>query len=152
MRLNLSSTMRGAALVACVCGVCLAPATAANPGDDSKIMSAVTEPTHVDFTDVALTDIVEYLSDFHGIPVSLDEAELAEIKVTGDSPFTYRSKTNGNVSTFPLYRALWEMLGKSGVSFMVADQKLLITSAKKARAWQADFTKGLGPQLKRGKQ
>lgn len=47
----------------------------------------------------------------------------------------------GNVSTFPLYRALWEMLGGSNVSFMIVDHKLLITSAKKSKAWQEDFVK-----------
>lgn len=110
---------------------------------DHAILTALNEPTSIDFTDVPLADCLDYLVDFHNIPIVIDEDGLKEVKVTRETPFTYKSKKEGNTSTFPLCRALWAMLGRSDVSFMIVDHKLVITSARKAKEWQADFAKNV---------
>lgn len=125
-------------------------AGAAEKASQAKILDALTSLTEIEFTDVPLSDCVEYLADYHDIPILLDEAALRQVKVGGTTPVSYQSKQQGD--SVHLFRALWEMLGKSDVSFMIDDRGLVITSATKARPWQADFTKSIEPQLRRGKK
>jgi hypothetical protein len=123
--------------------------SAAEKASQAKILDELTNSTQIDFTEVPLSDGIEYLADYHDIPIVLDETALGEAKVGLNTPISYQSKQANGV---PLYRALWEMLGKSQVSFMIEDRRLLITSPAKARAWQAEFVKSIAPQLERGKK
>jgi len=131
------------AIAVCICAVCVQPTFAADPIDplDVPIFEALFDTTSIDIKLVALPAFVEYLLDFHGVPIEVDWAGLSEVKIDRTTQFTYKSSKEGTRSNCPLYRALWEALGGRDLSFMIVDHKLTITSSKKAKAWQAAFVK-----------
>lgn len=113
---------------------------------DAEILAELFEPTMIEFRDVPLTDALEFLKDLHGVPMGLDEAAVKAAKIDRQIPLTYKSPVVNRRSTFPLYRALWEMLGGANVSFMIKDHKLLVTTAKAAEEWQREFVKSVESQ------
>jgi hypothetical protein len=143
-----SSIIWSIALAVCFWAALPGSASAIETSDprDAKILSELNTPTMIDFTNVSLSEGLEYLVEYHDITIGIDEIALKDVKVTPRTPFTYKTPRDGNKSTFPLYRALWELLGGSNVSFMIVDHKLLITSAKQAKEWQADFVKKVESQ------
>lgn len=84
------STIRALGFPACLLGVCVASAGAAERRDktDAQILDELESSTAIEFTDVPLQDCLDYLADFHELSIAIDEQGLAEVKVTRETPFT----------------------------------------------------------------
>jgi hypothetical protein len=102
---------------------------------DVRIRRALAQPTQVEFKDAPLKDAIAYLSDYHDIAIKLDEAALGKAGIDPDLPLTAELK---NV---PLEFALWKILAPNGMSFMIKDHVLTVTTEKAASAWQKEFAK-----------
>ena len=84
-------------------------------------------PTTLDFIETPLQDVVDYLKDLHHIEIQLDDTAMDAAKVSADAPVTV------NFKRVTLKKALHGILDKHGLSCVVADQVLLITTAKEAQ-------------------
>ena len=102
-------------------------ATAARcSADEEKINEALDSPTAMDFHEQPLSDVVEYLKERHGIRVQLDVKSLTDVGVSGDTPVTKAVK---GVS---LRSALRLLLRDYGLTYLIKDEVLLITTPEKA--------------------
>jgi len=116
-----------------------APARAVDMGglgpseSERRIREALKSPTEIDFVDTRLTDAIQVLKQRHGIEIQFDEAALEELRIATDTPITRR------VSGVSLRSALQLMLRELGLSYVIKDEVLLITSPDAAES--ADFMK-----------
>jgi hypothetical protein len=98
---------------------------------DLLVLRELNKSTQVDFTDVPLDSIAEYLSDLHGIPIYLDVEAFEKAGVAyKDLAFTKR------LSGVPLWQALRDTLAERKLSFMIKRHTLTITTRDEAGEWQ----------------
>ncbi len=98
---------------------------------DLKIWKELGASTQVDFNLVPLRDMADYISDYHRIAIYLDtEAFEKEGVVHKSLAFTHKSENQ------PLWKVLRDTLKPSGLSFMIKNHTLTITTATAAREWQ----------------
>lgn len=90
-----------------------------------KIRRALNEPTHLEFVETPLSDVVAYLKDLHGIEIQLDGQALEEV---GISPETPVSRTLRGIS---LRSALKLMLAPLDLAYVIKNEVLLITTQEK---------------------
>ncbi len=93
---------------------------------EKKIFKALEEPTELDFDNTQLSDVVSYLKDLHGIEIQLDNSALEWVGITSATPITRHAKG------IRLKSALKLVLRELDLSYMVADDVLLITTPERA--------------------
>jgi hypothetical protein len=89
---------------------------------EKKILEALAKPTQVDFVETSLSDVVDYLKDYHQIEIQLDTKALEDQGLGCDSQVTRK------LSGVPLRSALRLMLSQLGLGFVVANDVLFITT------------------------
>ncbi len=107
---------------------------------DRKIMNELLSPSRVEFHLVPLEACVEYLADYHGIPIVLDLEELRREEISPQVPIT------GKLENKRLEDVLQQILLPQQLNFMIEKQKLLITTRDKALHWQQQYAKETGRQ------
>jgi len=101
----------------------------AAPTKDIKpldIKSKLKQPVTFDFTDSTLGDVVDFLRDFTGVNIVLDTPALKAAGVTGDTT------VNMKLKDVTLKAALRLMLDQIGVTYVVRDESIVITSRAKS--------------------
>ena len=93
-----------------------------------RIEDELKKQTEIAFTDTPLTDVMTFLSDYHNIPIQLDNEALTEVAIPTDTPVT---RTFTGVS---LESALNIVLGSLKLDYVIANDVMLITTAKQAEA------------------
>ena len=97
------------------------------PGDnEAKIMAALDEKTELDFAEQPLTDVLDYLKQRHEIEIQLDSKALADEGLGSDVPITR------NIKGITLRSALKLLLGELGLTYVIRNEVLFITSKTEA--------------------
>ncbi len=95
-------------------------------GPTAKIRKALEEPTKMDFTETQLSDVVNYLKDYHHIEIQLDLKALEDASIGPETPVTRR------LDHITLKSALRIMLGALDLTYIIKNEVLLITTPDKA--------------------
>ena len=93
---------------------------------EKKIEAALKSPTQLEFVDTPLTDVIDYLKDYHQIEIQLDKKAMEDAGVGTDTPVT---KSLKGVS---LRSALRLMLAELNLKYVIKDEVLLITTTEAA--------------------
>ena len=93
---------------------------------EKKIEAALKTPTQLEFVDTPLTDVIDYLKDYHQIEIQLDKKAMEDAGVGTDTPVT---KSLKGVS---LRSALRLMLAELNLKYVIKDEVLLITTTEAA--------------------
>jgi hypothetical protein len=119
---------------------------AATADTNQSIRAALASPTKMEFTEMPLVDGVAYLKDFHQIEIQMDEPALQAAGVGKDTPVTR------NLSGLPLNSSLKLLLEPIGLTYLVRDGVLMITTedaaSKHLELKVYDVTKSIGPEVK----
>ncbi|MFM9960019.1 MAG: VWA domain-containing protein [Planctomycetaceae bacterium] len=94
---------------------------------EDNIAAQLDKQTEIAFTDTPLTDVVQFLSDYHGIPIIIDNEALVEEGIQPDSPVT-RTLTG-----VKLRSALKIILQPLLLSYVIEDEVMKITTATKEK-------------------
>lgn len=92
------------------------------PDATAKVYQALDQPTTLEFIETPLLDVVDYLSELHGIEIKIDHKGIGDGHVGSDTPVTK------NLKGVSLASALRLMLRELDLTFVVSDEVLLITS------------------------
>jgi hypothetical protein len=101
-------------------------------GNEALIEQALATPTQMEFTDQPLTDVVDYLKDYHsqklGHPfeIKLDNKALNDAGIAPDTPVTT------NLKGISLRSALDLVLRELQLTWTIDDEVLLITTPEEA--------------------
>jgi hypothetical protein len=101
-------------------------------GNEVLIEQALATPTQMEFTDQPLTDVLDYLADYHsqkvGHPfqIKLDNKALTDAGIAKDTPVTT------NLKGISLRSALNLMLRDLNLTWTIKDEVLLITTPEEA--------------------
>ena len=98
-----------------------------NPAE-KRIEEALRSPTQIEFVETPLSDVVDYLRDYHKIEIQLDKKALGDVNIGTDTPV---SKTLRGIS---LKSALRLMLRELQLTYIIQDEVLLITTPEEADA------------------
>jgi hypothetical protein len=82
--------------------------------------------TGLDFADTPLEEIVALLQEEYGIPIKLDTPALSEMGLSPDEPVTI------SLRSISLHAALRLMLKQIGLTYLIQDEVLLITTPDEA--------------------
>ena len=93
---------------------------------EKKIAKALKSPTEMQFVETPLQKLVDFLKDYHGIEIQLDNRALEDIGVGSDTPITR------NISGISLQSALRLMLDELELTYTIRDEVLLITTQEQA--------------------
>jgi hypothetical protein len=104
-----------------------APAAEIRTGE-AAIGKALDEPTSLDFVEVPLQDVVDFLKEYHHIEIQLDMTSMDDVGIGTDTPVTIKLK---GVS---LRSALRLMLRQLKLAYTIQDDVLLITTPETAEA------------------
>ncbi|MCH7724852.1 MAG: hypothetical protein IH991_00005 [Planctomycetes bacterium] len=91
----------------------------------AKIEAALDENTKIDFIEVPLQDVMDYLADVHKIPIVIDARALNTVGLGTDTPITRRLGIS-------LRSALRLLLDEIELTYLIRDEVLLITSLEEA--------------------
>jgi Leucine-rich repeat (LRR) protein len=89
---------------------------------NSKVFSALADTTTLEFIEVPLQDVIDYLQDLHGIPIRLDKRALGKKTAGWDTPVTH------NLKGITLNSALRLMLDEIGLTHVVSHGVVLIST------------------------
>jgi len=89
---------------------------------EERIFKALDENTNLEFIETSLGDVVSYLEDFHHIQIEIDNQALRDVGLDTEVPITR------NLRAISLRSALRLMLRELGLTYMVRDEVLLITT------------------------
>jgi beta-lactamase regulating signal transducer with metallopeptidase domain/Leucine-rich repeat (LRR) protein len=92
-----------------------------------KILSALGDDTRLEFIEKPLADVVAFLKDQHAVPIRLDEPRLRVADVASDAPITR------NLKGITLHSALRLILAQLGLTYVICDDALVITTAEEGR-------------------
>lgn len=95
---------------------------------EKRIEEALRSPTQIEFVETPLSDVVDYLRDYHKIEIQLDKKALGDVNIGTDTPVT---KTLRGIS---LKSALRLMLRELQLTYIIQDEVLLITTPEEAEA------------------
>jgi len=98
-----------------------------------KIQTELRKRTRLQFTETPLPDVVAFLKEQHDILFVVDQRALAEAGIQPDVRCTL------DVKDMPLGSALRKLLGEVGLTYVVEDEFILITTAKKNARVDAPF-------------
>ena len=93
---------------------------------EARIEAALRQPTKLEFVGTSLAAVVDYLKDLHGIEIQIDHWGLARAGLGPDTPVTQ------NLKNISLRSAMRLMLGQMGLTYVVRDEVLLITTRERA--------------------
>jgi hypothetical protein len=93
-------------------------------GDPTKaaIFAALEDSAQMEFIEVPLTDIAEFLTDFHRIPVRVDGRTIASAGHGRDFPLT------SNIKSKTLRDALNQLLEPTSFGWRISDNAILMTT------------------------
>lgn len=95
---------------------------------ERAILKALNTPYPAEFNDMTFQDVIQYLEKVSGQPILIDKQALAEANVTYDG-----SKVTFNVRKASLRAILHRVLGDLGLTYIVKDEAIQVTSVAKAR-------------------
>lgn len=95
---------------------------------EAEIETALIQPTRGEFVEAPLSDVLEYLQEFHNIPVGLDRRSLDHVGIGSDVPITARVR-QGELAT-----NLDAILDPLGLTWVVQHGVLLVTTKATAEA------------------
>lgn len=93
---------------------------------ERRIRAALDQPTRMDFNDAPLEDVVDFLTDYHKIQIILDNESLDAEGLGADTPVTV------NLSNISLRSGLRIMLRQLGLTYVIENEVLLITTQAEA--------------------
>ncbi|MFP6671284.1 MAG: hypothetical protein VB857_07715, partial [Pirellulaceae bacterium] len=93
---------------------------------EQKILDSLDNETVMEFFDVTLKEMVDQLSDRHKIPIWIDEQALDESGLGTDAT------VNANLRGISLRSALRLTLGSMGLTYVIKDEVLKITTPEQA--------------------
>ncbi|MGO8690547.1 MAG: hypothetical protein ACLQLG_13070 [Thermoguttaceae bacterium] len=93
---------------------------------EKKIEAALKSPTQLEFAETPLTDVIDYLKDYHQIEIQLDKRALDDATIGTDTPVTK------SVKGVSLQSALRLMLRELNLTYVIKDEVLLITTTEAA--------------------
>lgn len=93
---------------------------------EKKIEDALKSPTQLEFIETPLQDVIDYLKDMHKIEIQIDSKALGDVGIGTDSPVTK------NLKGISLRSALRLMLHELGLTYLIKDEVLLITTPEEA--------------------
>jgi hypothetical protein len=94
----------------------------------NKIEAALESPTQLEFIDTPLSDVIDYLKDYHGIEIQVDRKALSDVGIGTDTPVTK------NLKGTTLRSALRLTLRELGLTYVVQDDVLLFTTPEEAKS------------------
>lgn len=97
-----------------------------NSAASPRILAALESPTDLEFMETPLSDVIQYLKDFHKIEIQLDCKELHDVGVSSDLPVTLKLKGA------PLRTALRVILHNRNLTYLIDNEVLLITRQERA--------------------
>lgn len=103
-------------------------AEAPPPAGKAAIEAALDRPTQIEFVESPLSDVVDFLKDYHGIEIQLDQRALGEAGVATDAPITK------NLKNLSLRSALNLTLRDLHLAWTLRDEVLLVTTPEQAAA------------------
>jgi len=110
----------------------------AREASEKKIEEALQSPTEFDFVQVRLTDAIEYLKDLHDVEIQFDRYALAQEGLGTDIPITRKLKG------ISLRSALQLILRDFGLTYVVEDEVILITTQQRAKKMRKTRVYGIG--------
>jgi tetratricopeptide (TPR) repeat protein len=93
---------------------------------EKKIQDALKSPTQLEFIETPLSDVIDYLKDYHGIEIQLDNKALSDVGIGSDTPVTK------NLKGITLRSAMRLMLRELNLTYIIKDEVLLITTPEEA--------------------
>ncbi|MEW4456229.1 hypothetical protein AB1L30_26425 [Bremerella sp. JC817] len=101
---------------------------AATGNAEQKIFQQLDAETKIQFIDTPLEEVVGYLKQLHGIEIQIDNRALEEIGLSTDTPVTR------NIEGISLRSALRLMLKELDLTYIVANEVLMITTPEEAES------------------
>ncbi len=99
----------------------------ARSGDaEQRIYAALDQDTSLDFIETPFTDVIDYLERTHEIPIEIDATAMTELAIDTSTPI------NRTIKGVSLRSALRLMLKDLGLTYVIQDEVLLITSPETA--------------------
>ena len=95
---------------------------------DAEITAALTRTVDCEFVDTPLVDAIDFVAEHLGYPVFIDEQSLDEIGLGTDET------VNLSVKNFQLEHLLKQMLSQLGITHMVIDGNVKITTPERAES------------------
>ena len=95
---------------------------------EQRIINALDDEAIMEFFDVTLAEVADQLGQRHNIPIFIDEAALEEIGLGSDEAI------NINLRGITLRSGLRLMLGAKGLTYVINDEVLKITTPEKAES------------------
>ncbi len=131
---------RTLSLCAAALGAVLAAGLPQCPGAETlpaemKIEQALASPTKLEFHNMPLEDVTDFLKDYHRIEIQFDDKALEDIGVGEDAPITV------NLEGLSLRSALELMLSDWELTYVVQHEVLLITTEEEAAGQRYMTTK-----------
>ncbi len=93
---------------------------------ENKIRATLDQETSLEFIETPLQDVVDYLKDRHNIEIQVDHRALESQGLGSDTPITR------NLKGITFGSALRLMLSDLGLTYVIADEVLMITSPEEA--------------------
>lgn len=93
---------------------------------EQKILAQLDQQTTVEFLDTPLRDAMTFIGDLHGLPIIIEKTALEEAGIATDEPI------NRQLSGIKLRSALNIMLEPLGLTYLIEDEVLKITTAASA--------------------
>jgi hypothetical protein len=94
---------------------------------EKAIMKALGDSITVDFKNSKLEDVIDYFRTVTGVSFNVDKEALKDVEASYDSPVTFTGKG------MALRTALRLILSGLGMTYVVKDQAILVTSVQRAR-------------------
>ncbi len=94
---------------------------------EQRIEVALCESTNLEFVETPLQDVLDFLKDVHKVEIQLDSQALDAASIGSDTPITR------NLKNITLAAALKHVLAPLGLTYVVRDEVLLITTPEAAR-------------------
>jgi hypothetical protein len=95
---------------------------------EKEILKALNTPFPAEFTDATLQEVIAYLEKISGVTIAVDMQALREAGITYDG-----SKVTFNVRKATLRSILKRVLGDVGLTYIVKDEAIQVTSVPRAR-------------------
>jgi hypothetical protein len=105
---------------------------------EKSLLRALASPISVDLERETLSDVLDYFRQRMGQEIIIEKRALDELGLTYDSPVTLKLK---NIST---RTALKRLLADLGLTFVIKDEAILVTSPERARHMVTTRTYYLG--------
>jgi len=93
---------------------------------EEEIQRQLTRPVSIDFDNAPLSDVVDFLRNFTGVNIVLDNRAMEDVGVTPDTTVTLKLNEVSLKSTLKL------LLGQLELAYLIRNEVILITTSEKA--------------------